>query len=36
MRIAQSIGSKIGQARLDYEKLYNLLAVRLIKARDLE
>ena len=39
MRIAQRIGNTVGPARLSYEKLYDLndlLAVRLIKARDLE
>ena len=35
MRIGQRIGSIVGQARLSYEKLYDLLAVRLIKSRDL-
>lgn len=35
MWIAQRIGKAIGRARLSYEKLYDLLAVRLIKARDL-
>lgn len=35
MRIAQRITSIVGRARLSYEKLYDLLAVRLIKARDL-
>ena len=38
MRIAQRIGNTVGPARLSYEKLYDLndlLAVRLIKARDL-
>jgi tRNA A37 N6-isopentenylltransferase MiaA len=35
MRIAQRIGNTVGRARLSYEKLYDLLAVRLIKARDL-
>ena len=32
MRIAQRIGNVIGRARLSYEKLYDLLAVRMIKA----
>jgi hypothetical protein len=36
MRIAQRIGSRIGRARLSYKKLDDLLAVRLIKAHDLE
>ena len=36
MRIAQRIGSTIGRARLSYKKLEDLLAVRQIKARDLE
>lgn len=36
MRIAQRIGNLIGRAKLSYEKLYDLLAVRLIIARDLE
>ena len=35
MRMAQRIGNTVGWARLSYEKLYDLLAVRLIKARDL-
>ena len=35
MRIAQRIVSTISHERLSYEKLYDLLAVRLIKARDL-
>ena len=35
MRIAQRIGNTVGRARLNYEKLYDLLAVRRIKARDL-
>ncbi|MEX1116535.1 MAG: IS4 family transposase [Akkermansiaceae bacterium] len=35
MRIAQKIGSRVGRARLSYEKLYDLLAVRLIKASTL-
>lgn len=35
MRMAQKIGNTLGRARLSYEKLYDLLAVRLIKARDL-
>ena len=35
MRMAQAIGNAVGLARLSYEKLYDLLAVRLIKARDL-
>ena len=35
MRMAQRIGNTVGRARLSYEKLYDLLAVRLIKARDL-
>ena len=35
MRIARRIGSRIGRANLSYEKLYDLPAVRLIKARDL-
>ena len=35
MRIAQRIGNTVGRARLSYEKLYDLLAVRRIKARDL-
>ena len=35
MRIAQRIVSTISRERLSYEKLYDLLAVRLIKARDL-
>lgn len=34
MRMAQAIGNAVGLARLSYEKLYDLLAVRLIKARD--
>lgn len=35
MRIAQRIGNSVGRARVSYEKLYDLLAVRLIKSRDL-
>jgi Transposase DDE domain len=35
MRIAKRIGNMVGRARLSYEKLYDLLAVRLIKSRDL-
>ena len=35
MRIAQRIVSTISREKLSEEKLYNLLAVRLIKARDL-
>ena len=35
MRIAQRIGNTVGRARLSYEKLYDLLAVRLMKARNL-
>jgi Transposase DDE domain len=35
MRIAQRIVSTVSRERLSYEKLYDLLAVRLIKARDL-
>jgi hypothetical protein len=35
MRMAQRIGNAVGRARLSYEKLYDLLAVRLIKSRDL-
>lgn len=35
MKIAQRIGNIVGQARLSYEKLYDLLAVRMIKASDL-
>ena len=34
-RIAQRIGKMVGRAKLSDEKLYDLLAVRLIKARDL-
>ena len=34
MRIAQRIGNMVGRAGLSYEKLYDLLAVRLVKARD--
>ena len=36
MRIAQRIGNAVGRARLSYEKLYDLLAVQLIKARNLD
>ena len=36
MRIAQRIGKVMGRANLSYEKLYDLLAVRLIKARNLD
>ena len=35
MRIAQRIGNMVGRARLSYEKLYDLLAVRLVRARAL-
>ena len=35
MSVAQRIGSMVGRARLSYEKLYDLLAVRLIKASTL-
>jgi IS4 transposase len=35
MRIAQRIGSEVGRARLSYEKLYDLLAVRFVTATDL-
>lgn len=35
MRIALRIGNLVGRARMSYEKLYDLLAVRLIKASDL-
>jgi Transposase DDE domain len=35
MKIAQRIVSTVSRERLSYEKLYDLLAVRLIKARDL-
>jgi hypothetical protein len=35
MRIAQRIGNTVGRAKLSYEKLYDLLAVRLMKARNL-
>lgn len=35
MKIAQRIGSAVGRARLSYEKLYDLLAVRLIKSGNL-
>ena len=34
-RIAQRIGKIVGQARLSDEKLYDLLAVGMIKVRDL-
>lgn len=33
MRIAQRIGEMIGRAKLSYEKLYDMLAVNLVKAR---
>ena len=33
MRIAQRIGEMIGRAKLSYEKLYDMLAVKLVKAR---
>jgi len=36
MRIAQRIGNAVGRAKLSYEKLYDLLAMRLIKAKNLE
>jgi hypothetical protein len=32
MQIAQRMGSAVGRAELSYEKLYDLLAVRLIRA----
>ena len=35
MRIAQRIVSTISRERLSYERLYNLLAMRLINASDL-
>ena len=35
MKIAQRIGTIVGRARLSYEKRYDLLAVRLIKASTL-
>lgn len=35
MRVAREIGKSVGRARLGHEKLYDLLAVRLVKARDL-
>ena len=35
MRIAQRIDSTISHERLSYDKLYDFLAVRLVKARDL-
>ncbi len=35
MRIAQRIGTVVGRADLGCEKLYDLLAVGLIKARNL-
>jgi transposase-like protein len=35
MGITQRIGNTVGRARLSYEKPYDLLAERLIKARDL-
>lgn len=35
MKIAQRIGSVVGRARLSYEKLYDLLAVHLLKSADL-
>lgn len=35
MKIAQRIGSLLGRAKLSYEKLYDLLALRLIKATGL-
>ena len=34
MRIARRIGAVIGRAKLSYEKLYDLLAVCLVKARN--
>lgn len=33
MRIAQRIGEMIGRAKLSYERLYDMLAVNLVKAR---
>jgi hypothetical protein len=35
MKIAQRIGGVVGRARLSYEKLYDLLAVHLVKSTDL-
>ena len=35
MRMALWIANTVGRARLSYEKLYNLLAVQLIKAHNL-
>jgi hypothetical protein len=35
MRIARRMGSLVGRSRLSYEKLYDLLAMCLVKARDL-
>jgi hypothetical protein len=35
MRIAQRIASTVCRERLSYEKLYDLLAVRLIRSREL-
>ena len=35
MKIAQGIGYVVGRARMSYEKLYDLLALQLIKAPDL-
>lgn len=36
MNIARRIGNLLGRARLSYEKLYDLLAVCLVKARNLD
>jgi hypothetical protein len=35
MKIAQRIGGMVGRARLSDEKLYDLLAVHLVKSADL-
>lgn len=35
MRMAQKLGNFVGRARLSYEKIYDLMAARLVKARDL-
>lgn len=34
MKIAQRINGQVGRARLSYEKLYDLLALHLVKATD--
>ncbi|MGB6222294.1 hypothetical protein [Haloferula sp.] len=35
MKMSQMVGELVGRARLSYEKLYDILAVRLVKVRDI-